>query len=172
MFACKMYGPGMSRASCEKRVNEVVASLDLESCQDIKVGQGGRLRAVLILSVSRFITPPIQRSSGKQISMELAYVQKVLSSVEFPAFSQDLNARNPLVEPPAEPPKRRRPFFLCHLVLIWLVLRSRTSPEGWQHLPERRLGRPEEAHVYRDGARGASQDPLSRCVCAAPAAPS
>lgn len=71
MFACKMYGPGMSRASCEKRVNEVVASLGLESCQDTKVGQGGRLRSVLVLSVSRFITPPIQRSSGKQIGVSV-----------------------------------------------------------------------------------------------------
>ncbi|CAM9549652.1 unnamed protein product [Pylaiella littoralis] len=38
MFACKMYGPDMSRAQCEQRVAEVVASLGLESCQDTKVG--------------------------------------------------------------------------------------------------------------------------------------
>lgn len=36
MFACNMYGPGMSRARSEKRVDEVVASLGLESCQDTK----------------------------------------------------------------------------------------------------------------------------------------
>lgn len=39
MFACKMYGPGMSKIRCENRVDEVVASLGLESCQDTKVNR-------------------------------------------------------------------------------------------------------------------------------------
>ena len=39
MFACKMYGPGMSKARCIKRVDEVVTSLGLESCQDTKVNR-------------------------------------------------------------------------------------------------------------------------------------
>lgn len=39
MFACRMYGPGMSEAQCEKRVDEVVASLGLESCQYTKVNR-------------------------------------------------------------------------------------------------------------------------------------
>ncbi|CAN0166070.1 unnamed protein product, partial [Ectocarpus sp. 8 AP-2014] len=38
MFACKMYMPNMSRAECDHRVDEVLTSLGLESCQHTKVG--------------------------------------------------------------------------------------------------------------------------------------
>ncbi|CAN0151348.1 unnamed protein product, partial [Pylaiella littoralis] len=38
LFACKMYGPDMSQTQCEQRVDEVVANLCLQSCQDTKVG--------------------------------------------------------------------------------------------------------------------------------------
>ncbi|CAN0222698.1 unnamed protein product, partial [Ectocarpus sp. 12 AP-2014] len=38
MFACKMYMPSMSRAECDHRVDEVLTSLGLESCQHTKVG--------------------------------------------------------------------------------------------------------------------------------------
>lgn len=36
MFACKMYTPMMPQADCEQRVDEVVASLGLQSCQHTK----------------------------------------------------------------------------------------------------------------------------------------
>lgn len=36
MFACKMYAPMKPQADCEKRVDEVVASLGLQSCQHTK----------------------------------------------------------------------------------------------------------------------------------------
>ncbi|CAM9546843.1 unnamed protein product, partial [Hapterophycus canaliculatus] len=38
MFACKLYGPRMSKDQREKRVDEVVASLGLDGCQHTKIG--------------------------------------------------------------------------------------------------------------------------------------
>ena len=37
MFACKTYGPCMPHAKCESRVDEVISSLGLDSCQHTKV---------------------------------------------------------------------------------------------------------------------------------------
>ncbi|CAN0324910.1 unnamed protein product [Scytosiphon promiscuus] len=41
MFACKTYGPSIPHAKCESRVDEVIASLGLESCQHTKVRNKG-----------------------------------------------------------------------------------------------------------------------------------
>ncbi|CAN0497205.1 unnamed protein product [Scytosiphon promiscuus] len=37
MYACTMYSPSMSYAECNKRVDEVLASLGLQGCQHTKV---------------------------------------------------------------------------------------------------------------------------------------
>lgn len=37
MFACKLYSPELSQAKCDIRVDQVLASLGLESCQHTKV---------------------------------------------------------------------------------------------------------------------------------------
>lgn len=41
MFACKMYGHDMAQADCNRRVDEVVASLGLQSCQNTKASEAG-----------------------------------------------------------------------------------------------------------------------------------
>lgn len=39
MFACKMYNSNLSQAERDDRVDEVLKSLGLESCQHTKVGR-------------------------------------------------------------------------------------------------------------------------------------
>ena len=56
MFACQMYGPTMSHAESESRVDEVIESLGLESCRDTKV------RNYVGLWLCLYVYPTVSRS--------------------------------------------------------------------------------------------------------------
>ncbi|CAB1101457.1 ABC [Ectocarpus sp. CCAP 1310/34] len=58
MSACKMYMPSMSRAECDHRVDEVLTSLGLESCQHTKVAY--LVRHVSLLCVCDPNLPPVE----------------------------------------------------------------------------------------------------------------
>eukprot|EP00904_Undaria_pinnatifida_P002690 jgi/Undpi1/12421/HiC_scaffold_5.g02093.m1 len=92
MFACKMYGPSLSRAECDDRVDEVLVSLGLDSCQHTKVGNvflkgisGGQKRRTSIgveLVVHRnilFLDEPTSGLDAASASGIMALLRRIAS---------------------------------------------------------------------------------------------
>ncbi|CAN0443751.1 unnamed protein product [Pylaiella littoralis] len=91
-FASRMYDPVMSETQCKKRVDEIVASLGLESCQHTKVGNvflkgisGGQKRRTSIgaeLVVQRkivFLDEPTSGLDAASASEIMALLRRVAS---------------------------------------------------------------------------------------------